>query len=74
MNILKTYDFPVATRTEKGIITESAVKEYFKKHKNDKALIKFANFYFLIYLAKILDIAVNNYLNVFRLLKISDNK
>jgi hypothetical protein len=62
MNILKSYDFPVASRTEKGIVTEQMIKDYFKKHKKDKALDKYANFYFLLYLAKVIDIGVYIYL------------
>ncbi len=58
MNILKSYDFPVATRTDKGIVTETMVKDYFKKHKKDKPISKYANFYFLLYLAKVIDINV----------------
>jgi hypothetical protein len=58
MNYLKSYDFPVASRIEKGIVTESLIKDYFKKHKKDKPLVKYANFYFLIYLAKVLDLQV----------------
>jgi len=60
MNILKSYDFPVATRTDKGIITENMIKDYFKKHKKDKPLDKYASFYFLIYLAKVIDVNVLN--------------
>jgi nuclear protein localization family protein 4 len=59
MNILKSYDFPHITRTDKGIVTETMIKDYFKKHKKDKPLVKYANFYFLIYLAKVLDIGVS---------------
>ena len=40
MNILKTYDFPVAARTEKGIVTEQMIKDYFKKYKSEKPEIK----------------------------------
>jgi hypothetical protein len=58
MNILKSYDFPVASRTEKGVVTETMIKDYFKKHKKDKPLVKYANFYFLLYLAKVLDVNV----------------
>jgi hypothetical protein len=58
MNILKTYDFPVASRTDKGVVTDSMIKDYFKKHKKDKPLMKYANFYFLLYLAKVIDIGV----------------
>jgi hypothetical protein len=58
MNILKTYDFPVAGRLEKGIVTESMIKEYLKKHKKDQPIYKYGNFYFLLYLAKVIDIKV----------------
>lgn len=61
MNILKSYDFPVASRTDKGIVTESMIKDYFKKHKKDKPISKYANFYFLIYLCKVIDISVRKY-------------
>lgn len=61
MNILKSYDFPFATRTEKGIVTDTMIKDYFKKHKKDKPLNKFSNFYFLLYLAKVIDINVRKY-------------
>ena len=56
MNILKTYDFPVAARTEKGIVTEQMIKDYFKKYKSEKPEIKCANFYFLLFMAKTIDI------------------
>jgi hypothetical protein len=59
MNILKTYDFPVASRTDKGIVTDSMIKDYFKRHKKDKSLVKYSNFYFLLYLAKVIDIGVS---------------
>lgn len=55
MNILKSYDFPIASRTEKGIVTEAMIKDYFKKHKSSKPLVKYANFYFLLFLAKTID-------------------
>lgn len=58
MNILKTYDFPVASRTDKGIVTDIMIKDYLKKHKKDEPLVKYANFYFLLYLAKVIDIEV----------------
>ena len=58
MNFLKSYDFPVATRTDKGIVTETMVKDYFKKHKKDKSISKYGSFYFLLYLAKVIDIDV----------------
>jgi hypothetical protein len=55
---LKVYDFPVASRTEKGILTETNIKDYFNKKKkvNDTALNKYASFHFLIYLAKKSDV------------------
>jgi hypothetical protein len=58
-NILKSYDFPVASRSDKGIVTENMIKDYFKKHKKDKPLAKYGSFYFLIYLAKVFDIGVS---------------
>ena len=58
MNILKSYDFPVASRLDKKSITESMVKDYFKKHKKDSGLIKYANFYVLVYFAKCIDVNV----------------
>lgn len=41
---------------EKKILTENNIKEYFKKKKKESAMIKYASFNFLIYLAKVLDI------------------
>ena len=58
MNILKSYDFPVASRMDKGIVTEVQIKDYLNKNKKIKANIKYDNFYFLIYLAKVLDVEV----------------
>ena len=55
-NIIKTYDFPVKSRCNKGIVTQNNVKDYFKKYKNTNANIKCANLDFLIYVAKTLDI------------------
>jgi nuclear protein localization family protein 4 len=55
-NIIKTYDFPVKSRCNKGIVTQNDVKDYFKKYKNTNANIKCANLDFLIYVAKTLDI------------------
>ena len=55
-NILKTYDFPVSFRAPKGIVTQRMVKDYFKNHRSDKMSVKCANFYFLLYIAKQLDI------------------
>jgi len=56
-NILKSYDFPVVSRRDKKTVTESDVRDYFKKHKKDSALIKYANFYCLLYFAKAIDIS-----------------
>lgn len=54
---MKVYDFPVAIRTERGILTENTIKEYLKKKKkNNNALQNYASFHFLIYLAKKIDI------------------
>jgi hypothetical protein len=64
MNILKSYDFPVASRMEKGIVTEQHIKEYLKKYKKTSPNLKFANFYFLLYLAKVIDLGVNSVYNL----------
>lgn len=64
MNILKTYDFPVASRTDKGVVTEQMIKDYFKKYKNTSPEIKYANFYFLLYLAKVIDPEVEYFFNL----------
>lgn len=37
-------------------MTENMIKEYFKKKKKDTALNKYANFNFLVYLAKVVDV------------------
>ena len=55
-NILKSYDFPAPLRTEKGIVTENMIKDYFKRHKSDLPLIKCASFYFLIFIGKTIDL------------------
>ena len=55
-NIIQTYDFPVASRCPKGIVTQNMIKDYFKKYKNTDANIKCANLYFLAYVAKTLDL------------------
>ena len=55
-NILKSYDFPVAMRTEKNVVTENMIKDYFKRHKNDKPLNKCASFFFLIFIGKTIDL------------------
>ena len=55
---MKVYDFPLASRTERGILTENSIKDYYKKKKSKKgsALEKYASFNGLIYLAKKLDV------------------
>ena len=58
MNILKSYDFPVSRRLDNKSVTENMVKDYFKKHRKDSGLIKYGNFFVLIYLAKMIDINV----------------
>jgi hypothetical protein len=58
MNILKSYNFPVASRMEKGIVTEHNIKDYLKNYKKTSPNIKFSNFYFLLYLAKVIDVGV----------------
>ena len=55
-NIIQTYDFPVDSRCPKGIVTQNMIKDYFKKYKNTDPNIKCANLYFLMYVAKTLDI------------------
>ena len=55
-NIIQTYDFPVASRASKGIVTQNMIKDYFKKYKNTDPNIKCANLNFLAYVAKTLDI------------------
>ena len=55
-NIIKTYDFPVKSRCNKGIVTQNNVKDYFKKYKNVDPNIKCANLDFLVYVAKTIDI------------------
>ena len=55
-NIIKTYDFPVAANAPKGIVTQSMVKDYFKKYAKTDPNIKCANLNFLIYIAKNIDI------------------
>ncbi|MCQ2819315.1 MAG: hypothetical protein MJ252_18785 [archaeon] len=54
-NILKNYDFPVENRQRNGVVTESMIKDYFKRHKKDAPLVKCANLYFLMFLAKSID-------------------
>lgn len=58
MNILKSYDFPVQSRLDGKNVTESMVREYFKKHKKDNGLIKYGNFYVLLYFARCIDLSV----------------
>jgi len=48
-NIIKTYDFPVAFNSPKGIVTSKMVKEYFQKYKNTDPNVKCANLNFFIY-------------------------
>lgn len=55
-NIIQTYDFPVASRCPKGIVTTKMVSDYFKKYKRDDANFKCANLFFLLYVAKAIDI------------------
>jgi len=55
-NIIQTYDFPIKSRVNKGIVTQNNVKDYFKKYKNTNPNIKCANLNFLIYVAKTIDI------------------
>ena len=55
LNILKTYDFPVATRTENNVLTLDDVKRYFNRWKNEQLKL-FSSFEFLIYISKLIDI------------------
>ena len=55
-NIIQTYDFPIKSRCNKGIVTQKDIKDYFKKYKNADANIKCANLNFLIYVAKTIDL------------------
>ena len=55
-NIIQTYDFPVASRCSKGIVTQNMIKDYFKKYKKTDPNIKCANLYFLAYIAKTIDL------------------
>jgi transposase len=58
-NMMKIYDFPVATRINKKNITLQDIKDFIKRHKKDKPAFKrYANFYFILYLSKVLDIQV----------------
>ena len=60
--------FAASNRSARTVVTihvnepwSQRVKDYFKKHKKDKHLVKYANFYFLLYLAKIIDVNVKYY-------------
>ena len=55
-NIIQTYDFPVESRAPKGIVTQNMIKDYFKQNQKIHPNIKCANLYFLIYVAKTLDL------------------
>ena len=55
-NIIKTYDFPIASNAPKGIVTQKMIKDYFVKYKKTDPNIKCANLNFLIYIAKTVDI------------------
>ena len=55
-NIIQTYDFPIKSRSNKGIVTQNNIKDYFQKYKNTNPNIKCANLNFLIYVAKTIDI------------------
>ena len=57
---MKSYDFPVLSRIDKKNITLQDVKDFIKRHRKDKPVInRYSNFYFILYLAKVLDIHVN---------------
>ena len=55
-NILNGIDFPVSNRAKPQ--KPSDVADYFAKTKNLKSYERYANFHFLLYLAKIVDIQV----------------
>ena len=55
-NIIQTYDFPVESRAPKGIVTQNMMKDYLKKYEKTNPNIKCANLYFLIYIAKSIDL------------------
>ena len=55
-NIIQTYDFPVESRAPKGIVTQNMIKDYLKKYEKTNPNIKCANLYFLIYIAKSIDL------------------
>ena len=48
--------FTVASRCNKGIVTQNMIKDYFKKYKKTDPNIKCANLYFLAYIAKTIDL------------------
>lgn len=59
MNILKSYDFPIPSRIDKKNIILQDVKDFIKRHRKDKPSInRYSNFYFILYLSKVLDIQV----------------
>ena len=55
-NIIQTYDFPVASRCPKGIVTTKMVMDYFKRYKGDDPNFKCANLFFLLFVAKAIDV------------------
>ena len=57
-NILKIYDFSVSLKTDKNIVTENIIKDYFNRHKDDKPFVKCASFIFLIFIGKNIDLEV----------------
>ena len=46
----------------KKAVTLNDVKDFIKRHKKDKPINRYANFYFLLHLAKIWDIEVKLFL------------
>ena len=55
-NILNIYDFSIALKTDKNVVTENIIKDYFNRHKDDKPFVKCASFFFLIFIGKIIDL------------------
>ena len=55
-NILNIYDFSLALKTDKNVITENIIKDYFNRHKDDKPFVNCVSFFFLIFIGKIIDL------------------
>ena len=54
-NIIKSFDFPVIYKYNRTTL-KKMIKEYFKKNKKVETYIKCANLYFLLYIAKNIDL------------------